>query len=74
MISRLFVIVLAFGAAVYRALQSAWIEAAGLASLGAGLVLLGVAARRPGLKPFAWLVFLLTAASIGVVLIRRVRL
>jgi Na+/phosphate symporter len=73
MISRTFVIVLAFGAAAYRASQAAWVEAAGLVSLGAGLILLGMAARRPGLKPFAWLAFLLTAVSIGVVLLRGAR-
>lgn len=74
MISRTFVIVLAFGAAAYRASQAAWVEAAGLVSLGAGLILLGMGARRPGLKRLAWLAFLLTAVSIGVVLLRRARM
>lgn len=73
-ISRTFVIVLAFGAAAYRASQAAWVEAAGLVSLGAGLILLGMGARRPGLKRLAWLAFLLTAVSIGVVLLRRARM
>lgn len=74
MISRTFVIILAFGAAAYRASQGAWVEAAGLVSLGAGLILLGMAAGRPGLKPVAWLAFLLTAVSIGVVLLRGARM
>jgi hypothetical protein len=69
-ISRTIVITLAFGAAIYRATQSAWIEAGGLASLGCGLVLLGLAARRPTLRPLAWLAFLLTAASVAIVLLR----
>ena len=70
MISRPLVIILAFGAAVYRATQAAWVEAAGLAGLGAGLVILSLAARRPSLRPLAWLAFLLTAASIVAVLVR----
>jgi len=69
-ISRPLVILLAFGAAIYRLTQAAWIEAAGLAGLGSGLVLLGLAARRPALRPLAWLAFLLTAGSIIAVLIR----
>jgi hypothetical protein len=69
-ISRTLVIILAFGAAVYRAVQGAWIEAAGLASLGIGLVVLGASARRPAVRPLAWIAFLLTAASILVVLLR----
>jgi hypothetical protein len=69
-ISRTLVIVLAFGAALYRAVQGAWVEAAGMASLGAGLVVFGASARRPGLRPLAWMAFLLTAASILVVLLR----
>ena len=69
-ISRALVIVLAFGAAVYRATQAAWIEAAGLASLGCGLVILGLAARRPALRPLAWLAFLLTAGVVVIVLLR----
>ena len=70
MISRTLVIALAFGAAIYRATQSAWVEAGGLASLGGGLVLLTLAARRPAARPLAWLAFLLTAASVIVVLLR----
>ncbi len=70
MISRTLVIVLAFGAAAYRASQTAWIEAAGLACLGAGLVCLAAARKRPGLKPLAWVAFLGTAVSMGLVLLR----
>ena len=69
-ISRTLVIILALGAALYRATQGAWVEAGGLAALGAGLVLLALAPRRPALKPLAWVAFLLTAASMIVVLLR----
>jgi hypothetical protein len=69
-ISRTLVIALALGAAIYRATQAAWIEAIGLAALGVGLILLTVSARRPALRRMAWLAFLLTAASVIVVLLR----
>jgi hypothetical protein len=69
-ISRTLVIVLALGAALYRAVQGAWVEAGGLAALGAGLILLALAPGRPALKPLAWVAFLLTAASMIVVLLR----
>ncbi len=70
MISRYFVILLAFVAAAYRLAQGAFIEATGLSALGAGLVILKLAAGRPALKPLAYLAFLVTALSMGVVLIR----
>lgn len=70
MVSRYLVITLALAAAAYRASQSAWVEAGGLASLGVGLVILSLAARRPALRPLAWLAFLVTAASIAAVLLR----
>lgn len=71
MISRYFVIALAFGAAVYRASQGAWVEAIGLVGLGAGLVVLKLSAAKPALRPFAFLAFLVTAVAMGVVLVRR---
>ncbi len=70
MISRSFVIVLALGAAIYRATQAAWIEALGLAALGGGLILLTLAARRPALRPVAWAAFAVTAATMIAVLAR----
>ena len=70
MISRYFVIGLAFAVAIYRMAQGAWVEAAGLVALGAGLVVLRLADRRPAMKPLAYACFLLTALAIGVVLIR----
>ena len=71
MISRYFVIALAFGAAAYRASQGAWVEATGLVGLGGGLVGLKLSATRPALRPLAYLGFLVTAAAVGVVLFRR---
>ena len=71
MISRYIVILLAAGAAVMRATQGAWVEAAGLASLTAGLVLLRFAPARPALKSIAYLAFLVTALAIVVMLIRQ---
>jgi len=70
-ISRYLVIVLAAGAAVMRATQGAWVEATGLASLAAGLVLLRLAGTKPALKPLAYLAFLATALAIVVMIIRR---
>ena len=70
MISRYLVIALAFIAAGFRASQGAWVEAAGLAGLGAGLTALKLAAQRPSLKPLAYVGFLVTALSIAIVLIR----
>ena len=71
MISRYLVITLAFIAAGFRASQGAWVEAAGLASLGAGLTALKIAERWPAVKPLAYLCFLGTALSMVVVLIRQ---
>jgi hypothetical protein len=71
MISRYLVIALAFGVALYRASQGAWIESSGLFALGAGLVVLRLAETRPAIKPVAYGCFLGTAFAIGVVLLRR---
>jgi hypothetical protein len=70
-ISRLFVIGLAFVAAALRASQRAWIEAAGLSSLGAGLLVLRFAAGRPALKPIAYAAFAVTAVTLGIALMRQ---
>ena len=70
MISRYFVILLAFSAAAYRFAQGAFVEGTGLAALGGGLVILKLSAGRPALKPLAYLAFVVTALSMGVVLIR----
>ena len=71
MISRYLVITLAFIGAGFRATQGALVEATGLASLGLGLVILKLAATRPGLKQIAWLMFLVTAVAMGMALMRR---
>lgn len=71
MISRYLVIALAFGAGAYRFSQGAWVEGTGLLALGAGLIVLKLAATRPKIKPVAYVAFLLTAISIAVVIARR---
>ena len=71
MISRYLVIALAFIAGAMRVYQGAWVEAAGLFGLGAGLAILKLAGSRPALKPAAYFFLLVTALSIAVVLIRR---
>ena len=71
MISRYLVICLAFLVAGLRAAQGSVVEAAGLAGLGAGLLILKLAERRPALKPIAYVGFLATAISIAIVLIRQ---
>jgi hypothetical protein len=69
-ISRYLVIVLAFVAAGFRIVQGAWVEAAGLASLGLGLAFLKLAEHTPALRPFAFVSFAITALAIAVALIR----
>lgn len=73
MISRYIVIVLAYGAALYRLTQGAVVEAAGLVALGTGLVVLRAAPAPSPYRRLAWLCFLVTAVSIGVVLARSAR-
>lgn len=67
MFTRYFVIVLAFGVAVLQATRAHWIEAAGLAGLGTGLLLLRLARARPALRWLAWMCFAVTAAAMVVV-------
>jgi len=69
-ISRFIVIVLALGAAAYRASQGAFVEALGLTALGTGLLILRVAGTRPMLRNTAYACFLLTAASVAIVVVR----
>ena len=71
MISRPLVIILAFVAATFRASQGAWQETVGLVALGSGLVFLKIAETRPALKQYAYLCFLLTGASVVLVLFRQ---
>jgi len=70
-ISRYLVIVLALGAAGLQASRGAWIEATGLAGLGAGLIALRLAPAQPRYKRLAYVGFLVTLVSIALVLIRR---
>lgn len=70
MFTRYLAITAALGAAVFKASQGAWVEAAGLLGLGGGLVVLKLAERRPAIKPLAYLGFAVTAASIVTVLLR----
>ena len=70
MISRIFVIVIALGAAAYRFATGAHLEALGLLGLGVGLVFLKVSETRPSFRRYAYLSFLLTAIVIGRVLYR----
>ena len=70
MVTRTVVIILAFAAAAYRASQGAFVEAAGLAGLGSGLLLLRIAAGRIAYRNAAIGCFAVTAASILAVIIR----
>ena len=72
MISRLLVIALAFGVAVVKAMQGAWVESIGLAGLAGGLAALRFVTNRTVARPIAWGCFLVTALAIVVVLIRQV--
>ena len=71
MVSRYFVIGLAFVGAALRASQGAWLESAGLSSLGVGLVVLRLSAARPALKPVAYVAFGITLATFTLALSRR---
>lgn len=73
MISRVFVIILALGAAAYRFATGAHLEALGLLGLGSGLIFLKAAETRPALRQYAYVSFLVTAVVIGTVLYRNAR-
>jgi hypothetical protein len=70
-ISRYLLIVLAVGAGVYRAVQGAGLASAGMFALAGGLVVLKWSERKPAVRPFAYLCFVWTAASIALFLIQR---
>jgi hypothetical protein len=64
------VIALAFGAAGYRFVEGAVIEALGLLGLGAGLLCLRLASRWPALGRASLLGFALTVVAISIALYR----
>lgn len=68
MISRYLLIILAFGVALYRVSQGAWLAAAGLFALGGGLLVLKAAEKRPAIKPLAYACFALTAVAIAIII------
>jgi hypothetical protein len=69
MFSRIILTILVFGVAIFRLTQGAWLAAAGLFAMGAGLVVLRFAERKPALRPYAYACFLGTAAVIIYMLI-----
>jgi hypothetical protein len=50
--------------------QQAWVEAAGLGALAGGLIALQLSARRPSLRPLAWVAFSITLVAMGIVFVR----
>jgi len=72
-VSRIFVIILALGAAAYRFSTGAVLESIGLAGLASGLLFLRAAERRPPLRRYAYLSFFVTACIIGYVMYRNSR-
>jgi hypothetical protein len=69
-ISRPLVILLAFVVAAVQLSRGAWVEAAGLAGLGSGLLILRVWGAQPARRRLAWLAFSVTGLAIVVVLLR----
>jgi hypothetical protein len=53
-----------------RLSQQAWVEAAGLGALAAGLVALELSAARPSLRPVAWVAFTVTLLAMVIVFVR----
>jgi hypothetical protein len=72
-ISRYLVILLALVAAIFRFQQGEWLAASGLAFLALGLALLKLADAKPGLKPYAFVSFGVTALVMVVVFIQMKR-
>jgi hypothetical protein len=70
MISRYLLIVLTIGVGLYRASQGAWLAASGLFAMGAGLIVLKLAERRPPLRRVAYLCFAATALTILIILVQ----
>ena len=73
MVSRIFVIILALGAAAYRFSTGAVLESIGLAGLASGLLFLRAAERRPPLRRYAYLSFRVTAGIMAYVMYRNSR-
>jgi hypothetical protein len=73
MVSRVFVIILALGAAIYRFTTGAALEAVGLLGLAFGLLFLRLAEKQPTFKRYAYLSFMTTAAIVIYVMIRNSR-
>ena len=72
-VSRIFVIVIALGAAAYQFTNGDQLEALGLLGLGTGLIFLKAGETRPQLRHYAYLSFLVTAIVIGTVIYRNSR-
>jgi hypothetical protein len=70
MVSRVFVIILALGAAAYRFSTGAVFEAIGVAALAAGLLFLRAAERQPQFRRYADLSFSVTAGIMAYVMYR----
>lgn len=69
MFSRYILMVLVFAVGAFRLTQGAFLAAGGLFAMGAGLVILKVAERKPALRPYAYACFAGTAAVITYMLI-----
>jgi hypothetical protein len=69
--TRYVLIALALGVGVYRAMQGAWLMAAGLLALAGGLIILKVAERQPALRRTAYLCFAVTVVSLAIILFQR---
>jgi hypothetical protein len=69
-ISRILVILLAFVVAAVQLSRGAWVEASGLAGLGAGLLILRARGNQPTWRRLAWAAFSVTGLAILVVLLR----
>jgi hypothetical protein len=72
-ISRYLVIALAMVVAGLQVSRGAYVEAVGLGGLAAGLIILRVAGRESPARRYAWAAFLVTAVSVGIVLVRSLR-
>lgn len=70
MISRYVLTAVVFAVGVYRLTQGAWLASAGLFAMGAGLVVLKIAEKKPAVRPYAYACFLGTAAAIVTILLQ----
>jgi hypothetical protein len=71
MITRYLLILLAAGLGIFRAVQGAWVPAAGLFAMAAGLIVLKLAEKQPRIRPIAYVCFAGTAVTIVMILIQR---